>query len=276
MRRVWMLGWTGAVALQSLVASAASAQLKVKLTPTVVTAEKGKTFQINVRLEAEAALDSLDVILLPPENFCVQSVAMLERVRHTVNPDGSASLAALSKGSALTVQFSVSAPTQLKASGSSCGAVGRADSARYRSLDNTRDARTFVFNGRYRFAPGDTGVRLWTESVDIKYTTSQAIFLWGGMLGVVLGYLVKSLTARKPEASQARNTGTTAGGKLWAGLVYLFATSIDKFLTSLVLGFAGLLAAIKSGIPVGGAASAVLIGITIGILADDALISRLK
>jgi hypothetical protein len=58
--------------------------------------------------------------------------------------------------------------------------------------------------------------------------------------------------------------------------VYLFGTSIDKFLTSLVLGFAALLAAIKAGIPVGGAASAVLLGITIGILADDALISRLK
>ena len=264
------------LALALAIAGRVEAQLKVKITPTVATAEKGKTFQINVRLESDRALDSLDIILLPPENFCVQGVSMLERVKHVVNPDGSASLAALPRASSLTVQFSVSAPTQVKSTGSSCGAIGRADSARYRSLDNTRDARTFVFNGRYRFAPGDTGVRFWTETVDVKYTTSQAIFLWAGMGGVFLGYLVKSLTARKPEANAARQTGTTIPRKLWAGLVYLFGTSIDKFLTSLVLGFAGLLAAIKSGIPVGGAASAVLLGITIGILADDALISRLK
>jgi hypothetical protein len=251
-----------------------AAQVKITITPSVETAEKGKVFEINARIETAQALDSLRIVALAPENFCVRPVPVSDQRTYSTSTDGSVLVPFLASSSAVTVQFRVVAPAQFRFSKSTCLP---ADSTKLqaRSLDNTRDNRTFVFNGRYR-PRSDTVSHAWTEAVTVKYTTSQAIFLWSGMLGVVLGYVVKSLTTRKPEADAVRAEAKTAVAKAGNVLVFLFGTSIDKLLTSLVLGFGALLTIQKSGIPVGGAASAVLAGITIGILADDALISRIS
>jgi len=96
------------------------------------------------------------------------------------------------------------------------------------------------------------------------------------MLGVFLGYPVKSVTDRGKEARAFIQDLTEGQSRLRRALAFLFAKNLDKLLTSLVLGFAALLTVQQARIPVGGAASAMLAGISIGIVADDALISRLS
>ena len=220
----------------------ASAQLKVTVKPTVSSAEKGKVFEINVRLEASQPLDSLVIVPMASENFCMRAVPILGAPQFVANGDGSAFLGSLPASSAITVQFKVAAPTQFMGSESNCLALDSSASTRARrSPDNTRDLRTFVFDGRYRALRPDTSVHFWTESIDLKYTTSQTIFLWSGMLGVLMGYIVKSLTARRTEVNAARLVGTSRSGQLWHLLAYMFGTSVDKFLTSLVFGFGALL-----------------------------------
>lgn len=249
---------------------------KFTITPTVTTAEKGKVFEILLRIETDERLDSMLVVPTAPENFCVRASPIAGLGGLQAKSDGSAFIPSLAGGSVMTLQFRVAAPTEWMSSGTSCPMLDgiRPDSIRPRTRDNTRDTRQFVFNVRYRLH-SDSLSHIWSDTITVKYTTSQMIFLVAGMLGVLLGYLVKSLTARKKEADTAR-TSTTWYGQFWQLLVYVFGTSIDKLLTSLVLGFGALLAVVKSGIPIGGAAAAVALGITLGVLADDALISRVK
>ena len=255
------------------------AQLDVTLVPTVETAEKGKVFEINVTFEAQQAITDVSVVPLPPESFCVRATPVGEGAVYAVTSDGSAEIATLGEASALTVQFRVQAPTQLFISRQDCG-----EEKRTRTADNTRDTRVFIFNGRYRLA-GDTSWVSWTESVEVRYTTSQAIFLWAGMLGVILGYVVKSLTSRKAAAEEAIAARVQSGDftgvsglwhRLLAILFFLVVQNIDRLLTALVLGFAALLTVQQSGVPVGGFAAAMLAGISVGVIADDAIISRLK
>ena len=268
-----------AASVALLIPSTLVGQLNVILEPTVSTAEKGKVFEINVKLEARGAMDDLLVIPLAPENFCVRAVPVADSATYRVLSDGSALVPSLGASSALTVQFRVQAPTQFRFSERQCDDGAQVDTvaAAARSLDNTRDSRVFVFNGRYRVQDDSSTSRIvsWTESVEVKYTTSRTIFLWAGMLGVFLGYVVKSLTSRREEVQDAFAKSSDAGG-VTRMLTFLFGTHIDKLLTSLVLGFAALLTVQQAGIPIGGAAVAVLGGISIGILADDALISRMK
>jgi hypothetical protein len=251
---------------------------KFKITPTVTTAEKGKVFEILLRIETDQRLDSILVVPTAPENFCIRVSPIAGLGGFQANGDGSAFISSLAGGSAMTLQFRVAAPTERMASGSSCPLLDgtRRDSTRPRTLDNTHDTRQFVFNAQYRLSGVDSLPRVWSDAVTVKYTTSQAIFLAAGMFGVFLGYLVKSLTARKNEADTARAVSTTWYGQLGRLLEYVFGTSIDKLLTSLVLGFGGLLVVAKAGIPIGGAAAAMALGISLGVLADDALISRVK
>jgi hypothetical protein len=260
-----------------VLSATASAQLKYAAKPAVSAAEKGKVFEINVRLETEGAIDSVLVVPLPSENFCVRSVAVFGVPDFVANSDGSAFLRSLPAKSAVTFQFKVAAPTQLSWSGSSCSVLDSAAAAGRRSPDNTRDNRIFVFNGRYRMLGADTTIHVWTESVEIKYTTSQGIFLAAGMIGVFLGYVVKSLTARRTDVTIAANQPTAKEHwKITKVLGYMFFDSIDKLVTSLVLGFGALLGMAKAGIPVGGFAVAIFLGIGIGVLADDTLISKVK
>ena len=267
-------------ALASNVPARGSSQPKIKNTPTVATAEKVKVFEILVRVETDKRLESLAILPTAPENFCIRAAAMPGLSGYRANTDGSAFLQALTAGSAVTFQFRVAAPTELQRSRGSCWTLERtaADSVRDRTRDNTRDNRQFVFNAQYRTvgAGTDTASSLWSETVEVKYTTSQMIFLGAGMIGVLLGYIVKSLTARKKEADTAKDVSNTRHGQLGRLLEYVFLTSIDKLLTSLVLGFGALLALAKAGIPVGGAGAALAIGISLGVLADDALISKVK
>lgn len=254
-----------------------TAQLTGTVQPTVETAEKGKVFEINLRLEARSAVDSIFVTAFAPENFCIQAVPVADSGMYTVLPDGSVMVPYLGGSSAMTVPFRVQAPTQWRFSKRTCTPLTQAEGQEgsARSLDNTRDSRVFVFNGRYTVR-ADSSRSAWTASATVKYTTSMTVFLWAGMLGVFLGYLVKSLTARGKEARAFIQDPTEGQSRLRRALAFLFAKNLDKLLTSLVLGFAALLTVQQAGIPVGGAASAVLAGISIGIVADDALISRLS
>lgn len=248
-----------------------------KVTSTVTSAEKGKVFEILLRIATDKRLDALSVTPLAPENFCIRLAPMSHLTGFHAGNDGSSTFTMLAEGSVVTLQYRVATPSQLLSSGSSCPALdsARARTPRLAPHGSTRDTLKFVFNAEYHIA-GDSLWRVWSDVVEVRYAMSSTMFLSAGMIGVFVGYLVKTFTARKPEVDEARSAGQTWYGRFGRLLAYLFGTSIDKFLTSLILGFAALLAVAKSGIPIGGAVAAAAMGASLAVLADDALISKVK
>ena len=139
---------------------------------------------------------------------------------------------------------------------------------------STAEPKPFVFNVFYSVS-GDSilGASSQTVRASIRYTTSLGAYLLSGVLGVLLGYLIKAgrkgqdavLQEQRAASSNLRGFIEDRLGVTAAGLV-----------TSLVLGFGILTVLAREGIPVNGGFQAIALGIGLAVLTDDELLSKLR
>ena len=95
------------------------------------------------------------------------------------------------------------------------------------------------------------------------------------MFGVLLGYLIKIATQYREEIGEKAKT-LQAGGKFKFLLLEVFLVRAPYLLTLIVLGFGTLLVLAKETLPVSSWHQAIALGIGIGLLGDEQLISKFK
>lgn len=253
-------------------AADARAAPKFKLIASTASAEKGHVFEIYVAVETDETLESLTFAPLAPENFYVKPNSIPGLAGVSRNPDDSVTVASLAKGSSITVPFKVVPPAQFRFPFLRAGGKEEKE----QSLDTTRDLKAFIFNISYvRQTESGPVLAHQTESISIRYTTSLLVYLLTGIAGVLLGFVVKTITQDKDLLAAPAKGHKGFFGAARSLLRHVFLTRLPLLLTALVIGFGVLLALAQEKIPANGWFHAVALGIGISILSDEKLITKL-
>ena len=110
-------------------------------------------------------------------------------------------------------------------------------------------------------------------STTIQYTTSIGIYLVAGMIGAMLGHLIK--TGIKKREDLSKTMGFSGGLKgTGAALKELLGTNLTGLITILIVSFGAMIVLAKDGVPVAGHMQAMALGIGLAVLTDDQLLSK--
>lgn len=267
--------------------------LSVQAAPTIeiksasLTAEKGIPFQIHVEVKTEEPLAELTVTGNPPEGFrmnVIPSVGIATEPSESNSERGmrTARLKNIGPKSSMIITYRVDPPDLLGRSepANEDGGVGERwpspfDKAPY----STREEKIFSFNAFYPATEQDKSVvtSVQSKSISMKYTTSIGIYLGCGLLGVVLGFIIKIVTQHSnqlfEEAKKEENKAASARARLYAKI---FVGRFPLLVTLLLIGFGALLALSRDGLPITSWHQAILLGMTLGVLSDEQLLTRMK
>lgn len=223
--------------------------------------EKGSQFQINVKITTLEAISDIVISPIVPEGFSLHPVSVygVTIISDNMNQKNilTVKIDHLNKGSSLIIPFRVQTP-------------GYYDSPRKRKGD-------FAFNVAYtRNINGAPMEMSQTAGVNIHYTTSIGFYILAGMLGIILGHIVKAGNEKRQEILEAVNKKTSTAQKLLAVPYYIFVSRIPSLLTLLAIGFGALLVFAKDAVPVTGWPQAIGLGVALALLADDKILMKLQ
>lgn len=273
-------------ALLSCIPSFAQATPTIDIKAASATAEKGIPFQIQVEVKTEASLAELTVTANPPEGFrinVIPSVGIETEPGERDDKRGmrTARLKNIGPRSSMILTYRVDPPDLLGRSSAEDGDSG--DGGWLSSLFgktpySTREAKTFSFNAFYPTTQQDKSVvtSVQSKSISMKYTTSIGIYLGCGLLGVVLGFIIKIVTQYKNELVEEAKSETTARARARVYAKKIFVGRFPLLATLLLIGFGALLALSRDGLPITSWHQAILLGMTLGVLSDDQLLTKIK
>lgn len=240
----------------------------VEVKATATAAEKGQGFQIFVQITADKPISNIVVAPIVPDGFVVMPLVVsgLKAVANgELNQTNSVLIEQLQASSSVTVPFDVYAPT--------IWGNPRPGAGSKKTLYSTREPKIFAFNIT---ANDETGHPIaLTKQLSLRYTTTIGFYLVLGLLGVVCGYLLKIATQYKDEIDEELKS-IKGWRKLGVFLKSVFVQRMPYFLTLLVVGFAALLTLARDSLPVTSWHQAIAMGIALGLLSDEQLISRIK
>ena len=245
----------------------------LRLEATTKAAEKGHIFDILLTVQAESAVDSLIIVPTLPESFSASLRTPPDLPGLSFRPGAVAVIARLEPGATLTLRYRIATPSQSPLF-DWLRHFPTGDSLR--ALDTPRDPKVFTFTATFLLLRAGRSVRLYrSTALEVPYTTSSLLFLLGGLVGVLLGFVVKTLT----QQSALLRAALTSHSGFWARLRglgrFLFVERLPFAITTCLIGFGVLVTQIRAGIPAGGWVSALAIGIGLGVFADDALLTKL-
>ena len=110
----------------------------------------------------------------------------------------------------------------------------------------------------------------------LPYTTSLGHYLAAGLFGIFLGFLVKVLTQERDEIYGTFAGAGGIGAKAFGLVNHLLLLRIPMLLTLMVIGFGALLALANDGIPVSSWSQSIALGLGLGILGDEKLITKIR
>jgi len=253
----------------SLVHLTAWAGPTLEVTATSPAAEKGHSFQIHVLVTTDQALTNVVITPIVPDGFVLEGILGegLTSVK-SEEPDQSSAvrIAEIPATSSITVAFRVYPPDSL----------GRPMGQKKTSYYSTREPKVFAFNfTAMQVSGGEAKLVKATKAVSLRYTTSIGYYLAAGMVGVLLGYLVKIATQYKDEINE-KSKDKEGFEMLKVFLSEIFVVRSAYLLTLTVLGFGVLLVLSKESLPVSSWHQAIALGIAIGLFSDEQLISKFK
>jgi hypothetical protein len=97
-----------------------------------------------------------------------------------------------------------------------------------------------------------------------------------GLFGVLLGFVVKIATQYRQEIAEALKDCETISHKTGQFFFQILITRLPLLLTLLIVGFGVLLSLAQDDLPVTSWHQAIALGIGIGILSDEQLITKIK
>ncbi|OMH39719.1 hypothetical protein [Motiliproteus sp. MSK22-1] len=267
MDRVFLLA--GALAT-ALFCDLANSDPTFEISMSSKVAEKGHTFQILVGLKTDEPIEDIVISVTEPDGFYIEAMespgiaaeneAMTDF--HSVLKIGS-----LGQKSSVTAVFKVWPPDLL----------GNPREGEKRSLYSTRAPKVFSVNVFYKAKNGSAITeRIYTEKISIRYTTSIGHYILSGLFGVLLGFIVKIATQYKEEINASLKKDEALSQKAKAFFIEVFLARFPLLLTLLIIGFGLLLSLAKDGLPVTSWHQAIALGIGIGLLSDEQLITKIK
>lgn len=244
--------------------SAGSAAPSIKVLSTTQSVEKGGIFQIRVEISANEAIKNILIVPITPDGFVLDPMD-LPGIKTSQTPP-KIQIDQLEAGSGITVSFKAWPP----------GLTGKPKRGDKEAFYDTRgELRNFIFNVFYTDLQGKVN-KSQTASVSVRYTTSVGFYLLFGMLGIIIGHVVKTGTQNKTDISASFASTDTKSKKLFRASSYIFVQRLPAFLTLLIVGFGALLVLAKESIPVTGWLQAMALGIGLAILTDEQLLTKIK
>ena len=238
----------------------------IEVDKTEKSVEKGKSFQIRLKILANERLTDVCIIPIQPEGFVISPIPQpIVRIRKqtegTRAEEEYAYIDKLEPGSRITVAFKVSAP--------------RIIDRPFKGI-STRESKSFDFNISYRYlADGNEITGIQTVSTSVRYTTSMYVYLLCGWIGILLGHIVK-VTTEGREGLKSRLKDKPVKKQTITFLHYIFVSNAVSLLTLLVIGFTVLLVLAIDQMPTKGWYDSIALGTGLAILGDDKLLSKLK
>jgi len=204
-------------------------------------------------IAAQEGMREIDVSLTPPSGF-------------TVTLETKQVPAELETGSTFTVVYTVTPP-------------GRAGFFQpYSPGSDTREDKTFVFNVGYSVPGSDGGKRRLHQAVEltVDYSIAPRLYLALGVLGVILGGLIKLLTS---ATAQGTLVGERTEASPLAPITRVFPRQAREWvglLGNVTVGFIVLLVLARERIPTKGWYDSLALGIAVAILSDDQLLTKVR
>ena len=143
---------------------------------------------------------------------------------------------------------------------------------------STTEVYRILFNIKYKHADHAAGDQYMFQSVDLPFSMvfNRRHFYFWGILGLSAGWFIKSISSfsgvvlgRRPSVKEARLGIRVA-------IAFLARREVAQVLTSLALGFVALLVLSRQDLPTGAAHDTLALGIALGFVSDDQLLSRLS
>lgn len=233
-------------------------------------AEKGHTFQIFIEMKTNEPIYDIVISITEPEGFHIEAIdspGITAEDEEATNLHSIVKINRLGQNSAVTAAFKVWPPNL----------AGNPKIGDKQSLYSTREPKTFPINIFYK-TESDAGEidGMYTEKISIKYTTSIGHYIVAGLFGVILGYIVKVSTQYKQEITDALKNSNTVRHKIRTFMFEVLIARLPLLLTLLIVGFGVLLSLAKDGLPTASWHQAIALGIGIGILSDEQLITKIK
>lgn len=257
------------VSVIQILAGNALAAPSVEIVPTQKNVEKGDVFEIRIKISTPESLNNIIIDPIPPEGFIMEQIpcegiaTTLDRTQIRIDH--------LEAGSEQTVAYIIRSPSILSGLNIS-QPEGR----------TLKEAKSFVFNIFYNESTKDTNgseitiQNVETTRIDIRYTTDMFIYLISGLLGILVGYVIKICTKNREDLDNLLDNVNSQKDALSKILKYLFLTRLSALLTILVIGLGALLVLSQESVPVNSYDQAIAMGIGLSILTDEELLSKLK
>ncbi|MCU1265424.1 MAG: hypothetical protein JWM21_1742 [Acidobacteria bacterium] len=239
---------------------------KFKISSTATAIEKGHDFEILVTIDTDEQLSEIAIAPVPPRGFSIMAKS-IPGVTPLLDYPEFPTLkidSPLSPGDSLAIPFVVKVPTQLS------------DLWKKDALYSTRDPKVFVFNFTYKLKGSDGHDYTHRQNGDVTliYTTSMFLYLLSGVIGVLLGFIVKTITQNSVDVAYSLRDKKKFIESASQLTRYVVIGRLPFLLTTLVIGFGVLLSMAQDKIPINGWFQATALGIGLGIISDEKLISR--
>jgi hypothetical protein len=249
--------------------------MAITATPSRSSVQRGSVFDMRMEITTRAPVDDVTIVSLVPSGFRLYPVAAPGvKVRSTGNV---LHIGHVGADSSLMLLFRAWPPTfwgKPHDDGSPAGNAAANDRTQTWLGISTKEPKTFAFNVFYTEDENGTKVRRSQDvTTSVTYTTHFYLYMLSGLIGTLMGHLVKNGIDKRAELSRAlRDEGGSR--KLARWLRELFGTNVSGLITIIVIGFATLLVLAKDGLPVAAWYQAVALGIGLALVTDDQLLAR--
>jgi hypothetical protein len=248
--------------------------IEIRLTYKAI--EKSHDSYLFLSVKAEEFLTNVLVSPIEPDGFAVDPVpgAGYKIVRADgMDYTNAVRIERLEAGGNLLVPFRIQPP----------GTFGNRPRGDYKwyerrgKLVSTREVKVFAFNVFGEKWQSTNWVRFQeSREAEAPYTTSLGLYLCSGLVGICLGFAIKCATQYRDEMRPKLEAESKIRSKLRVFTKEVFIERTPLLLTLLVVGFAALLMLAREALPVASWHQAVALGIGLGLLSDEELISKIK
>ncbi len=203
---------------------------------STVQVRKGQDFKVYLAVTAQESIKDLHISIISPIGFD----AKLE---------GEQVPGVLESGSSYTIVYEVTPPSTQESAGG-----------------DTRERKRFVFNLAYT-AQVDGSAHQLRQSLElpVDYSTSPVLYMICGVLGAILGNVIKTFNVQKNVKPTTREAFTS-----------VFREEIAGMLTSIVVAFVVLLMLSRDTIPAKGWYDSLALGVAVAVFSDDQLLTKVK
>jgi hypothetical protein len=200
---------------------------------------------------------TIDLTITPPEALADFDIEASGPPGFQITAPKKSMPSSLGAGSSYTVVYEVTPP-----------ASGHVTTEKYR----------VVFNVKYRHATASPGEPQMWQSLEIPFTVTfsrQKFYFWT-IVGLFVGWFIKALGSFSGFVASLTDMRVKERRGVQVLLALLSRQEITSALTSLAMGFLALLLLSRSELPTGAIHDSLALGIGLGFLSDDQLLTRIK